>query len=150
MKALMKMILVLLACVSFQPVLAEPSKAPEGPSVADTVKQLARDWADAMIAVDIDKVSQIVADDWIDGFGGKVVTKASLLSHIKSRKNKLETCEFGPMDVMVLGNVAVLQGSVAEKQMKDGQLHSSRVAFMDVFMKRGDRWVVVRSQSTKL
>jgi ketosteroid isomerase-like protein len=150
MKALMKMTLVLLACLVFQPVLAEPSKAAEGPSVADTIKQLEQNWADAMIAVDIPRLSQIVADDWIEGHPGKTVTKAQFLDAVKSGKKKLETCEFGPRDVKVFGDVAVLQGSVTETRISDGQRSTIRVGYMDVWVKRGDKWVVIRSYAKKL
>jgi ketosteroid isomerase-like protein len=151
MKALMKTVLVVTTCLVFDPVLAQPPKpAAEAPSVADTIKQLVRDWCDAMITDDIDKLNRIIADDWTDGYPGKMATKSSFLSYVKSGKHKLEACEFGPMDVKVLGNVAVLQASLTERRLKDGQVDTVRIACMDVFEKRGDRWVVVRSQAHKL
>jgi len=103
-----------------------------------------------MITDDIDKIDQILADDWVDGYPGKYLTKADFLDLVKSGKHQLQACEFGPMEVKVLGNAAVIQGSVAEKRIKDGQDATIRVAFMDVFMKRGDKWVAVRSQAHKL
>ena len=151
MKALMKTVLVLAGCVFFDPALAQPTKAAsEGPSVADTIKQSVRDWCDAMIVVDLDKLSRLIADDWTDGYPGKAATKSDMLNAVKSGKHKLEACEFGPMEVKVMGNVAVIQGSVTEKRIKDGQVGTVRVAFMDAFEKRADRWVVVRSQAHKL
>ena len=152
MKAFMKMVLVLIlfGSVSFDTALAQPPRpASQDPSVADTIKQLEQDWVDAMIAVDIPKLSQIIADDWLEG-PAKAVTKASFLDSVKSGKHKLEACEFGPRDVKVLGDVAVLQGSVTETRIADGQSRTYRVAYMDVWVKRGDRWVVVRSHATKL
>jgi ketosteroid isomerase-like protein len=149
MKALANTVLVLVGCISLDPVLAQPPKAPSGgPSVADTINQISRDWADAEIALDVDKLSQIVADDWVYGYPGKVVTKASLLENVKSGKHKLEACEFGPQEVRVFGNVAVVQGTATETRL--GQDAPFQVAYMDVFVKRGDKWVVVRSQGHKL
>jgi len=153
MKAFMKMVLVLIlfGSVSFDTVLAQPPKpASQDPGVADTIKQLEQNWADAMTVVDIPKLSQIVADDWISGYPGKTSTKANFLDDVKSGKHKLEACEFGPREVKVLGDVAVLQGSVTETRIADGQRSTFRVAYMDVWVKRGDRWVVVRSYATKL
>jgi hypothetical protein len=103
-----------------------------------------------MIAGDIAKLSRIVADDWIDGYPGKTFTKAQFLESIKAGKKKLETCEFGPRDVKVFGDVAVLQGSVTETRIADGQRSTIRVAYMDVWVKRGGTWVVVRSHAKKL
>lgn len=151
MKAIIKTILVLAGCISLDPVLAQPPRAaPEGSSAADTVKQLVRDWCDAMIADDVDKLDQIIADDWADGHPGKITTKASFLADFKAGKHRLQACEFGPSDVKVLGNVAVIQGSVTERRIMDGQTSIFHVGYMDVFVKRGDRWVVVRSHAKKL
>jgi ketosteroid isomerase-like protein len=149
----MKMVLVLIlfGSVSFDAVLAQPPRsASQGPSVADTIKQLEQNWADAMIAGDIATLSQIVADDWIIVSPSKTGTKATFLDSVRSGKNKLESCEFGPRDVMVVGNVAVLQGSVTETRIANGQSTTYRAVYMDVWVKRGDRWVVVRSQASKV
>jgi hypothetical protein len=102
-----------------------------------------------MINLDVAKLSQIIADDWTEG-PVKAATKASFLEDIKSGKHKLETCEFGPREVMVLGDVAVLQGSVTETRITDGKSRTFRVGYMDVWVKRGDRWVVVRSHASKI
>jgi ketosteroid isomerase-like protein len=145
------LVLILFGRVSLETALAQPSGAPsQAPGVVDTIKQLEQSWADAMIAGDIAKLSQIVADDWIEGYPGKAATKANFLDAIRSGKKKLEACEFGPRDVKVLGDVAVLQGSVTETRISDGQRSTIRVAYMDVWVKRGDRWFVVRSYATKL
>jgi hypothetical protein len=48
--------------------LAAPPEAAAGPSVADTIEHLDHDCADAMIAVDIGRRNQIVADDRVDGY----------------------------------------------------------------------------------
>jgi len=50
----------------------------------------------------------------------------------------------------VLGNVAVLQGSVTETRIVDGKPSTFRVNYMDVWVKRGDRWMVYRSHATKM
>jgi len=150
----MKNIIVAVLCafVLVGLIFAHPRKVSSaGPSVADTLNQLERDWADATKAADTDKLSQIVADDWRGvGYAGKVSSKESFLSYVQSGKSRLESFEFGPMDVKVLGNIAVVQGSITENRNTDGQESIFKAAWMDVFEKRGDKWVVVRSQSAKL
>jgi len=125
--------------------------AVKGPSAAESVKQLEHDWVDAVIAGDIDKVSQILADDWIGvGYDGSKENKQSHLADMKSGKAKLESFEFGPMDVKVLGSVAVVQGTNSEKSTTtDGKDSSGKYAWMDVFVKRDGKWLIVRSQSTE-
>jgi len=150
MKNLVAGILLVFACVGLA--IAQTQTPPaKGPSAAESVKQLEQDWADAAKAGDTDKVSQILANDWIGvGFDGGKETKQNHLADMKSGKFKLESFEFGPMDVKVLGNVAVVQGTNTEKSTGiDGKDSSGKYAWMDVFVKRDGKWVIVRSQSTE-
>jgi hypothetical protein len=127
------------------PTAATPAKSP---SVSQILKQLENDWADALKTGDADKAAQIVADDWMGiGFDGSKATKQSLLADVKSGKDKTESVEFGPMDVKVLGNIAVVQGSDTEKSVTNGKDTSGKWVWMDVFVKRDGKWVAVRSQS---
>jgi len=143
-------VLLVSACVGLA--LAQSQTPPaKGPSVAETVKQIEHDWVDAVKAGDADKVSEILADDWIGvGYDGTRETKKNHLAEMKSGTAKLESFEFGPMDVKVLGSVAVVQGSNTEKSTStDGKDSSGKYAWMDVFVKRDGKWVIVRSQSTE-
>jgi ketosteroid isomerase-like protein len=140
---------VLLACVYSSLALAQtPTPPAKAPSTSEAVKQLEHDWVDAAKAGDADKLGQILADDWQGlGFDGKKETKQGSLADVKSGASKLESFEFGPMDVKVLGNVAVVQGSDTEKSSANGKDTSGKFVWMDVFVKRDGNWVAVRSQS---
>src|SRR5438067_2144645 len=143
---------VLFTCVCAGLVLAQPLEAPSNdPAAVDAVKQVGQDMGDAMVAVDIDKLNQIFADDWatVDS-SGKIFTKASLLSDSKSGKHKLEWFENGPTDVQVFGDVAVAQASVTEKRLQDGKDTSGQFVFMDLLKKRGDKWVIVRTLGARV
>lgn len=147
MKKLVGAVLLVSACVglAFAQTQTPPAK---GPSVAQAVKQLEHDWVDAAKAGDTDKLGQILADDWTGlGADGSKQTKQSYLADIKSGKSKLESFEFGPMDVKVMGNVAVVRGSDTEKSTTNGKDSSGKFAWMDVFVKRNGRWVAVRSSA---
>ena len=124
--------------------------AAEGDLTAETLKQLERDWADAERAGDSDKIAQIVADDWtgINNDGSKL-TKEQLIARIKSRKVKTQSVELGPMEVKVLGDVAVVQGSDVEESTTNGNYTSGELVWMDVFTKRDGKWVAVRSHSAR-
>jgi uncharacterized protein (TIGR02246 family) len=143
-------VLLVLACIGLAFAQAQAPPA-QGPTVAEAVKQIEHDWVDAVKAGDADKVSEILADDWIGiGFDGTRETKKSHLAQMKSGTAKLESFEFGPMDVKVLGSVAVVQGSNSEKSTAvDGKDSSGKYAWMDVFVRRNGKWVIVRSQSTE-
>src|SRR5579863_4564898 len=120
----------------------------KAPSVSQVVKQLEHDWVDAAKAADADKLGQILADDWVSiGPDGTKQTKKGDLADVKSGASKLESFEFGPMEVKVLGNVAVVQGSDTEKSTSKGKDSSGKYVWMDVFAKRDGKWQAVRSQT---
>ena len=118
------------------------------PSTAETLKQLERDWAVAIKAGDGEQVGRILGDDWVEvSNDGRKLTKEQLIAGVNSGRVKVESIEFGPMDVKVLGDVAVVQGSHVAKSTANGQRISGEVVWMDVFANRDGNWVVIRSQS---
>jgi ketosteroid isomerase-like protein len=135
----------------FAPTSAQtPAPAAKTPSMSQSLKQLEQDWADAQKTADTAKLDEILGDDWVAlGYGaeGGKQTKKAYIEAIKSGSLKLESFEFGPMDVKVLGNVAVVQGSDTEKSASNGKDSSGKYVWMDVFVKRNGKWVAVRSQS---
>jgi len=117
----------------------------------EAVRQVGRDMGDAMVAADIDKLNQIFADDWATvGRSGKLVTKEQVLSDFKSGKDKLVSYELGPIDVQVLGDLAVQIGTVSEKRIRDGKDISGEGIYMDLLKKRAGKWVVVRSAGARV
>ena len=104
-----------------------------------------------MVAVDLEKLNRIFADDWTSiGASGAVVTKEKVLGNFKSGVDRLEAFELGPMDVQVKGNVAVVHGSVTEKRIRDGKDVGGEYIWMDLMEKRNGTWVVVRTAGAKV
>ena len=151
MKKLAGAALLICACVgsAFAQAQTPPAAAPaKSPSVSQALQQLEHDWVDAMKAGDTDKLGSILADDWVGlGYGAGKATKQSFLADVKSGASKMESFEFGPMDVKVLGKVAVVQGSDTEKSTSNGKDSSGKYAWTDVFVNRDGKWVAVRSQA---
>jgi ketosteroid isomerase-like protein len=136
--------LLVAACLS--PAYGQVKSPASG--TADAIKQLERDWVNAQKAGDVAKLGQILADDWMGlGFDGTKTTKKQTLDNIKSGANKLDSFEIGPMDVQVIGNVAIVQGSDTEKSSFKGKDTSGKWVWMDVFAMRDGKWQAVRSQS---
>ena len=54
------------------------------------------------------------------------------------------------MEVKVLGNIAVVQGSDTEKSSMSGKDTSGKYAWMDVFVKREGKQAAVRSQVARV
>src|ERR1051325_1995291 len=138
---------LLLVGASIGSLYAQTTK-PAGSGTAEAIKQLERDWTAAMKARDVEKLNQIVAEDWSGlGFDGAKATKKDFLNDIKSGDLKLESVELGPMDVKVIGTVAIVQGSDTEKSSAKGKDTSGKWVWMDVFVNRDGKWQAVRSQS---
>jgi uncharacterized protein (TIGR02246 family) len=138
-----------LACADTQS--SNEAASAKNSNVAQAIEQLERDWAGALTAGDLDKVAQIVADDWTGiNYDGSTATKQSLLAAVKAGKNKAESIEIGPMEVKVLGSVVVVQGSDIEKSVVAGKDTSGKWVWMDVFVKRQGKWIAIRSQSALL
>lgn len=143
---------VLFACLCVGLVLADsPKSQAKDPADIDTIKQLEQDMGKAMVAGDVNKLSQIYADDFATfGSSGKTITKKNLLTDFGSFHDKLEWFENGPMDVQVFGNVGLAQGSVKEKRSQNGKDTSGEFAWIDLLEKRGGKWLVVRSAGARM
>jgi len=140
---------VLLACACVAPASAGSSEAAASKDANDiaVIKQVERDIGDAMVAVDIDKLGRIFADDWATTVpAGKTATvsKETLLRDFESGNDKLEAFELGPIDVQVFGNVAIAHGSSTEKRTRNGHDASGQFVWMDILEKRAGNWVVVK------
>jgi ketosteroid isomerase-like protein len=148
MKALLAPILLALSSSTAS---AAPPQPSNDPGSVNTIKQLEQDMGDAMVRLDLAKLGEIYADDFVTvGSSGKVFTKKDLLADFESSHNRLESFENGPIDVRVFGNVAVAYGSVSEKSLHNGKDVSGNYVWMDLLENRNGKWVVVRSAGAKV
>ena len=132
-------------------VLAAPPQPSNDPTAVQAIRQLEQDMGDAMIRVDLAKLSEIYADDFATvGKSGKVFTKKDLLADFESFHDKLEAFENGPIEVQVFGNVAVASAGVSEKRLRQGKDVSGKFVWMDLLENRDGKWVVVRSAGARV
>jgi ketosteroid isomerase-like protein len=149
MKKLVLAALFLSTCsvLTFAQAMKQADKAP---SASASIKQLEKEWVDAAKANDMDKLGQILADDWAGiGPDGEKMNKQAYLDMYKSGKSKVESIDLGSMDVKIIGTVAIVQGTDKEKSTYEGKDSSGKYSWMDVFAKRDGKWVAVRSQTAK-
>jgi ketosteroid isomerase-like protein len=147
MRRTTSIVIVLISLIAFMPLRTQGKDTGD----IDAIKQLEQTMGSAMVAGDIEKLSQIYADGFATvGSNGRVVTKETLLSDFKSFHDKLEWFETGPMDVQVFGNVALAQGSVKEKRSRDGKDTSGQFLWQDLLQKRAGKWAVWRSASARV
>ena len=132
-------------------VLAEaPNAQSRDWQVVAAIKKFENDLGDAMVANNIEKINQAYADDWVTiTSSGEKFTKKGLLEDFKSGNHKLMSFENGPINVQVLGDVAVVQAGVTEKRIQDGRDISGQFVFMDLLKKRAGKWVIVRSLAAR-
>jgi hypothetical protein len=131
-------------------------KPSDSSNAAQVLRQIELNWEDAVQARDVERVGQIEADDWRSvGHNGMVETKEDDLNGLRSGKGGHVEAELGPIDVKMLGDdVAVVQSTLTDKSAaaagtgKDGGRPA--YAYMDVWVKRGGKWVVVRSQTARM
>jgi ketosteroid isomerase-like protein len=120
-------------------------------SVEDTLKKLENDWAHASATKDVKTISAIVADDWISqSDSGQQTTKKELIDGILSGDTVVTEQINGPMTVRVFGDVGLVQGSDDEKSSYKGIESSGKYTWLDIFVKRNGKWLLVASQSTRV
>ena len=142
---------VILFALAGSAVLAAPPQPSNDPTAVQAIKQLEQDMGDAMVRVDLAKLSEIYADDFATvGKSGKVFTKKDLLADFESFHDKLESFENGPIEVQVFGNVAVASAGVSEKRLRNGKDVSGKFVWMDLLENRDGKWVVVRSAGARV
>ena len=150
MKNLVWTVLLVCACVGLG---TGPGRmaAAQNPGVAEHVKQLELDWVKAEQAGDVTRLGEILARDWMGiGPAGSRRNRQQYLDVVKGGRYKLESFETGPIDVKVLGNVAVAQGSDIEKSTTDGKDSNGKYVWTDVYAERGGKWQAVRSHVSKV
>jgi len=107
-------------------------------------------WSKAFVAKDTAAISGIVADDWSgQNPSGKSEDKAALIADVKTGTSVATEMTNHDVRVRVMGNLAVVQGADDEKSSYKGKDTSGAYTWMDVFEKRGGKWMAVASQVTK-
>jgi ketosteroid isomerase-like protein len=125
--------------------------AAAGTSVADQLKQVEKNWTDAQKTRNVEKLGEILADNWIGiGWDGETSDKAKALAELKSPGNSLDSIDMGPMQVRVFGSTAIVTGSDTEKSKEHGKDSSGKYIWTDVFVKQNGKWRAIASQSAKV
>lgn len=128
-----------------------PKARSQDPAVVAAIKKFENDLGEAMVVSNLEKIKQAYADDWATiASSGEKFTKEALLQDFRSGNHRLMAFENGPMNVQVLGDVALVQTSVTEKRIQDGKDISGQFVFMDLLEKRAGKWVIVRTLGARV
>lgn len=108
-------------------------------------------WAKAYVAKDTATIGAYLADDWLaQSDTATRYTKSGFLADVKSGKLAYKAITLRDMKVRVFGNTGIVQGYDDEKSNYGKDDTSGAYSWIDVFVNRNGKWVVVGSQVTKV
>ena len=109
----------------------------------------ARQWATLLVGADANGIETLLASNYIHTHGtGKVENKQQFVEALRSGARKYERCEMANLQVIPLGNVAVVHGSIDVKALTPAKTIEGNYRFMMVVMKTGRRIEVAAYQAT--
>jgi hypothetical protein len=117
---------------------------------ADLAKA-AHDYDQAQVASNRAELERLIADDYVlHNSGGQVQDKTSFIADQIAPGYKLEPFEVTEKVEKVMGDAAILGGVARAKGMSGGEPYDVKLRFVDIWQKRGGKWVVVMSQATRV
>jgi ketosteroid isomerase-like protein len=120
-------------------------------SVADHIKKLEQDRAQAVVKGDTAALDRMTSDDYVfTDFTGRTRKKQDTISAIKAGDIKMESYDLDDLDVHVYGNAAVITGKATTKGTIGGQDASGSYRFTRVYVKQAGAWKSVAYQQTKI
>jgi len=142
-----------ITCALLLSVPAGSQSAPAATEVSQSqdvkmLKQLEQDWLDSYREGNADKMSKILADDFIGRWGdGSTQTKVEQLKAIRTGEEKHSSNHLDECNVRLYGDTAVVTGLQSEQSVLEGRDGSGTYSYTDVFVKRGGRWQIVASET---
>lgn len=111
------------------------------------INQLFEDGDRALISGDEEELRRIYADDYVQyDESGKISSRQDLIRNLASGSARFIAMTSTGRTVRFFGNFAVVHGSEEDEIERDGKRISLRYMYMDLVIKRDDRWQIVASQ----
>jgi hypothetical protein len=108
------------------------------------------DYDQAQVTSNKAELERLIAPDYVlHNSGGQRQDKASFIADQVAPGYKLEPFTVEEPVEKVMGTSAVVGGVARAKGTSGGEPYDVRLRFIDVWEKRGGRWVVVLSQATR-
>jgi ketosteroid isomerase-like protein len=120
-------------------------------SVEKELIKLENEWMEAAFKHDIasiEKLSRMMADEFIMTYDGSNFTKAQILEFVKSREEELLSFVMDERKVRVYGDVAVVMCRNTYKMRSAGKETTDQVRFTDTWIKREGRWQCVAAHNS--
>jgi ketosteroid isomerase-like protein len=147
----MKTMGLLLALICSTSLAASAQEVADGGTVT-TVRALERQWAEAQSRNDSGVLDLIFDNALVYMEYGGLVTKGEYLSRIKAAKPEplLGQIVMEAMEVHSFGSAAIVVGTYRETSAKDGKPRLKRWRFVDTWVKKNERWMLVAAAATPL
>ena len=130
---------------------AKTTTAPKPAGVEETLMQIERDWATALVKADVAAIDRIEAADYVyTDPSGQMMSKAQGLAELKSGQDKFQSFTIDDMKVRVYGDTAIVHGMSTSKETYKGKDISGQYRWTDVFIKQGGRWQALTTHSSKV
>jgi len=112
------------------------------------LQHMEHEWTDAYQHRDRAALARILADDWRGQYPWGARTKTQSLDEMMKGGDVIQSITFGPMQVRLYGDTAVVMGSDDESTVVNGKSVSGHYTWTDVWVLRDGRWQAVASQMT--
>lgn len=101
----------------------------------------------ALMNADVAALSRIFADDYVQyGPSGKASSKQQVLENLRTSAVRYPSIVSTGRRIRLFGEMAIVHGSESDEVEADGKQVRVRYLYMDVVLKRDDRWQIVGSQ----
>jgi len=127
--------------------LAQENKSP----LADTVLRLEQQWEDALTKSDISALEKLYGDSIVyTHSNGKVDTKESYLSAIKSGATQYQSMTRDDIKVSVYGHTAVVTCHWEVHVLARGNKVDTNARYLHVYVEQPNGWKLVAHESTRI
>ena len=124
-----------------------------GAGAEDTVKQVERDWASAVVKKDYAVLDRVLADDLAYTHSdGRLDTKKEYIESLRSGKQTYDAADHQSMDVRLIGkDVALVRARLRMTAAAGGKPATpANFSVLRVYQLKGGRWQLVGHQSARL
>src|SRR5688572_14793163 len=125
---------------------------PDNKQVEETILSIGHQIYDGIRRKDAGFLRQFLADDFVQrGADGTEASKEEFLRSISEMPFEIDSVKGEHERVSVYGNIAVMTGvQLAEWRQGDEENGVSSVAFVDVFTRRDEKWLLVLAFGVEL
>ena len=134
-------VITILLCASLTPTYANNERAVD---TEQELRKLVQTWDEAFVKKDTETLNRLLADEFEFVGGPK---KADYLASLKTRKANILSAVSADVRVQVYDDMAIVTGVDAITIKDVGQDLLTKWLYMDVWVKRGGRWLCVKTYS---